>query len=232
MSEDSKENATLYSLNDLLDILEENNKQYFEVTSKMLQAYGASLYPLDLMGISIAKRSLSLTRGFIEMIKQENFICAAPLLRLQLDNSLRFYAAFLVDKPHDLASRFAQGESIRNFKERGTKQRLTDRLLVERLAEHYPWIIEVYERTSGYIHLSDMHLFNAMGKQKENPKAGIVISEKDAFITEQDRSEAVYTMFRLSQIVLWLLNSWTLTKDTPDHQKWKKKHGDGKGYKK
>jgi len=95
-----------------------------------------------------------------------------------LDNSLRFYAAFLVDKPLDLASRFAQGESIRNFKERGTKQRLTDRLLVERLAEHYPWIIELYERTSSYIHLSGMHLFNAMGKQKENPKAGIVISEK------------------------------------------------------
>lgn len=117
----------------------------------MLQADNAKIFPLDLMGISVSKRSMSLIKGFTEMIRQENFICAAPMLRMQLDNSLRFYAAFLVEDPHELARNFAEGQSIRNFREKGTNQKLTDRLLVERLSEHYPWIAEVYNKMSGYI---------------------------------------------------------------------------------
>lgn len=226
-----RENEKHYSLEELLENLENSIKIHHDVTIKMLKAYDSSLYSLDLMGISVANRSTSLITGFIEMIKQENFICAAPLLRLQLDNSLRFYAIFLVEKPHELAMQFALGESIRNFKERETNQRLTDRLLVERLSEHFPWIAEVYKETSGYIHLSDMHLFNAMGKQDSNEKLEVIIGAKDTFITELERAQAVYTMIQLTQIVLWLLNSWTLTKDTPNTEEWMKKHGNGKGYK-
>ncbi len=61
---------------------------------------------------------MSLIKGFVEMIKQENLICAIPLLRLQLDNSLRFYAAFLVENPHELASHFIEGEAIRRLTEK------------------------------------------------------------------------------------------------------------------
>ena len=135
-----------FTLEELLTKLDEQKQIHLEVTAKMIQADKTSLYPLDLMGISMSKRSMSLIRGGREMIRQENFICAAPLLRMQLDNSLRFYAAFLVEDPHELARQFAEGKSIRNFKERGTNQKLTDRLLVDRLAEHHPWIVEVYER--------------------------------------------------------------------------------------
>jgi hypothetical protein len=223
---------TIYlTLKELLTKLDEQKQIHLEVTAKMIQADKASLYPLDLMGISVSKRSMSLIRGFIEMIRQENFICAAPLLRMQLDNSLRFYAAFLVEDPHELARQFADGKSIRSFKERGTNQKLTDRLLVDRLAEHYPWIVEVYEKTSGYIHLSDMHLSNTLGKKTGDQRLSLVTSDRDSFISEEQRAEAVYVMFELTTIVLWLLNSWALTKDTPNAEEWVKKHGPGKGYK-
>lgn len=221
-----------YTLEELLEKLNEQKKIHLPVTEKMAKAFNAAIYPLDLMGISVAKRSMSLISGFAEMIRSENFICAAPLVRMQLDNSLRFYAAFLVDDPHELAKEFTAGKAIRNFKERGTNQKLTDRLLLERLAEHFPWITQVYEKTSGYIHLSDKHLYNTMGKQTGEKRLSVVIGDKDTFITEAQRAEAVYIMIELTTVVLWLLNSWTLTKDTPNPEDWKKKHGPGNGYKK
>jgi hypothetical protein len=226
------EDTKAYTLEELLDQLHQQKEVHPEVTLKMLKANDAAMYPLDLMGISVSKRSMSLIRGFTEMIRQENFICAAPLLRMQLDNSLRFYASFLVEDPHDLARQFAEGKLIKDFKEKGTNQRFSDHLLVQRLAEHHPWITEVYKKACGYVHLSDLHLFNTLGKKDEEKGLGVIISDSDSFITDKERLEAVYIMFRLTTIVLWLLHSWTITKETPDTKQWKEKHGPGTGYKK
>lgn len=226
------DDTNYFTVDELLGKLKEQQQIHLNVILKMMQADNASLYPLDLMGVSVSKRSMSLIRGFIEMICQNNFICAAPLIRMQLDNSLRFYAAFLVNDPHDLARQFAEGKSIRSFRDRDTNQKLTDRFLVDKLAEHHPWITEVYEKMSGYIHLSDLHLFNTLGKKQEDEQLNVIISDSDSFITEKERTEAVYIMFELTTIVLWLLNSWTLSKETPDTKQWIKKHGPGTGYKK
>lgn len=221
-------NSTL-DIENLFLLLEKQKQIHIEVTGKMIQADNSNIFPLDLMGISVSKRSMSLIKGFIEMIRQENFICAAPMLRMQLDNSLRFYAAFLVENPHELARNFAEGKSIRNFKEKGTNNKLTDRLLVDRLAEHHPWIDEVYNKMSGYIHLSDLHLFNTLNKIDDKKNLRAIISDSDIFITEKERIEALYTMSELTVIVLWLLNSWTLTKETPNVEQWILKHGVGNG---
>lgn len=67
---------------------------------------------------------------------------------------------------------------------------------------------------------SHMHLFNAMGKRDSNEKIKVIINAKDTYITELERAQAVYTVIQLTQIVLWLLNSWTLTKGTQDMQEW------------
>lgn len=106
---------------------------------------------------------------------------------------------------------------------------MTDRLLVDRLAEHHPWIDEVYNKMSGYIHLSDLHLFNTLNKIDDKKNLRAIISDSDIFITEKERIEALYTMSELTVIVLWLLNSWTLTKETPNVEQWILKHGVGNG---
>ena len=222
---------TILTLEELLQKLEEQKKLHVEVTMKMLSAGNANMYPLDFLAISASKRSMSLIGGFITMIRDENFICAAPLLRLQLDNSLRFYASFLVNDPHELANGFIEGKLIRDFTERRTNKKLTDSLLVERLAEHHPWITNVYKETSGYIHLSDKHLFNAMGKKDDKQKLQLIGGEKDSFITDKNRFEATYLMIELTTVLLWLLHSWTLTKETPNVDEWIKKHGKPKNEK-
>lgn len=68
---------------------------------------------------------------------------------------------------------------------------LTDRLLVDRLAEHRPWITQINEKTSGYIHLSDIHLSNTMGKLPGEQRLTVITCDRDTFITEAKRAEAV-----------------------------------------
>ena len=204
---------THITLKELLDKLDKQKGIHIEIMSNILQANNSSIYPLDLVSLSVAKRSMSIISGFIEMIRLENFICAVPLLRMQLDNSLRFYGAFLVENPHKFATEFIEGKHISNFKDKDTNQRLTDRYLVNKLAEHYPWITNVYKTSSSYIHLSDSHLFNTLEKKTNNKSVNFIINEKDTSVTEFQRLEATYTMFNLTTIVLWALNSWAITKE-------------------
>lgn len=213
------------TLEEALEHLEEQSKIHLQLTMDMLSADSGQMYPLDLLALSASKRSMSLINGFVSMIKARNFICAAPLIRLQLDNSLRFYAAFLVDEPHELAKAFIDGESIRNFKEIGSKEKLTDRILVDRLSIHHAWIKEAYKQASGYIHLSEKHFFNVIGRKAGDDKLSLIASEKDHFITDLTRFEAVIMMIKSTTVFLWILNSWKLTKETPNPEEWNKKHG-------
>ncbi len=212
MEKDEDEYTTL-TVDQALDKLEAQNEIHLKVIHEFLSADDAKMFAVDLLALSAANRSMSLISGFTTMIKDKNFICAAPLLRLQLDNSLRFYAAFLVEDPHKLAKDFIDGVSIRHFKERTTNQKLSDRLLVNRLSEHHPWIVRIYEETSGYIHLSHKHFYNVAGKKDSTKNLQFIAGKGDKFIDEKTRFEAVIAMIELTTVLLWLLNSWTVTKN-------------------
>jgi len=90
-------------LEKLLEILKASQKLHFEVWQKTMNAYGGKCYPVDLLAQAVLNRSLNLVEGFATLAQQRNMICCGALLRLQLDNCLRFYAVYLVKDPHDFA---------------------------------------------------------------------------------------------------------------------------------
>lgn len=95
-------------------------------------------------------------------MEAKNLICAGALLRLQLDTALRFYAAFSVERPHEFALAVLEGKRVRDLKDqRGNK--LTDAYLVQELGREFAWVLRVYERTSGYVHLPSAHLLSSIG---------------------------------------------------------------------
>src|ERR1700730_8800825 len=101
------------------------------------------IYPLDFLAFAVLNRSVCLASGFVTLIRANNLIAAAPLVRLQLDNNLRFFASSLVDQPHDFAMKVLGGTRIDKMKDRSGK-RLRDSYLVELLSSHHPWITLVY----------------------------------------------------------------------------------------
>jgi hypothetical protein len=78
----------------------------------MFESGKVYLYPLDLLAIAVMDRGLSLIFGFIAQIRTNNFTCAAPLVRMHLDNVLRFYAAYISEDPHEFTFKVFEGNHI------------------------------------------------------------------------------------------------------------------------
>lgn len=184
----------------------------------MIEAYEGSLYTLDILASAVFKRSLSLIRGFADLIRNKNFICAAPLVRMQLDNLLRFYASFIVSNPHEFATEILAGKDVRNLKDQeGNK--MTDRHLVDKLSKEFKWIKPVYEKSSGYVHLSNEHIYNSMSTSSdgETRTFNFIIGDTDSeFVKDELIINAIDAMTEITKILLKHLHGWAWTKDNPD----------------
>lgn len=188
---------------------------HLDLGLQMLKAYSGALYGLDMLAVGAIKRSMAHCSGFCMLIEKWNFVCAASIVRLQLDNALRFYAAFLVDKPHDFAVSVLGGTPIRKLRDRHGKF-MRDDYLVECLSKEYPWIPRVYKETSGYIHLSEKHIFNAIaGVQDKDRSVKIEISSEDIDFPEWIYLEAIDAFVASTDIFLRYLKGWIFTKDNP-----------------
>lgn len=190
------------------------NKQP-EIWLRMLKAYEGKFYPVDLLAVGALKRSAALCSGFSRMIGDRNFTCAASLLRLQLDNALRFFATFLVKDPHGFALAVIDGTPVRKLPDKsGTK--MTDRHLVKKLSKLYPWVDPVYETTCGYIHLSERHFYGAIESVSEDQAITIIMSRDDNHISESSFVEATEAFCAATEIFHKYIEGWIYSKSNPD----------------
>ena len=211
--------ASLLSLGRLDEALLELVKQMFE-------AFGAAMYGLDLLAVGTLNRSKAHIGGFRTLLEAKNLICAGALLRLQLDTAMRFYAAFLVDQPHDFGLAVLRGERVRDIRDRDGKK-MTDAYLAQKLGEEFAWVPRVYERTSGYVRLSSTHLLSALGASEGAPEderlLTIKISAEDKELPDSIYIEAADAFRAVPDVFLRYVHGWVFTKANPELvQKWKK----------
>ena len=192
----------------------------------ILTADSSALYPLDFLAAAVLNRSLALIEGFCLLIEADNLIAAAPLLRLQVDNCIRFSAAWLVEQPHEFAMEVLRGTPIRKLRDR-SKQPMTDRYLVQKLLPEAPWIESVYDQTSGYVHLSDKHIFNAMrSSEAEGIDVTLQIGSRDGFTSDEPYIEATLAFIEATQLLMKYMHGWGFTKDNPEKiAEWKRAAG-------
>lgn len=147
-----------------------NNEEYNEFLSERLHKMeelrdvsksiasgivGDTLLQEDLFFTAALDRSIALLDGIISMLKERNLTCVGILVRSQIDNCMRIFAAFIAEDKSAFIDGFFKGEKISDFKDdRGKKMR--DVILRERLEVYDSRISEVYKKSSGYIHLSDV----------------------------------------------------------------------------
>jgi len=194
------------TLNDVISQLEGYKKEYLNCIGEILQADGGSLFSMDLITLPVLNRSTRLISGFITLIQEENYLCAIPLVRLQLDNSLRFYATFLVSGIDAFIQDFLKGTPIRKIKDRDGK-RMQDHYLVEKLNASFPGVAKLYEDTSGYVHLSDRHFFATISK-KESDKGRMFFGDGPDHFTNDERVNFAYQMRECSELLLIFVNEW------------------------
>ena len=183
----------------------------------MIEAYGGSMYAMDLFISGALNRSLALSDGFRGLVKSKNLICAGAILRLQIDTAIRIFAGTLVEDTNNFVSDVLKGKHIRNFKDRDGN-RMTDRYLVTKLSDEYPWLPNVYDKTSSYIHLSDTHLFASVQNVKKDKRTlSVKISPVDRDeVPEKLYDKAVEAFIASTEIIVRFVDGWIFTKSNPE----------------
>lgn len=182
----------LYEIEGRLQVLNELRKKIVELGKEII---GDTLYKEDFFFSSALDRSAALLDGISNMLQTRNLACSGILLRSQIDNCMRIFAAFIAENQSEFINGFLEGKKISDMKDdRGKKMK--DYVLRERLEEFDPQLEVVYKNTSGYVHLSDKAFYSSVTsssleqfdiefsvgmplKEKANP---VLLEVADAFI--------------------------------------------------
>lgn len=170
----------------------------------------APIFPLDLLAYAAIKRNIAIAEAMNVVVAMWNITTARALLRVHLDTSLRFSAAWLVDEPHDFASRIIKGERMDKLKDRD-ENFLRDAYLVKVRAVDCPWLPEVYRRLSGYVHLSDSHIHDTI-ESIRGDTINFEIRPTDYKFPESSWVELLDCFSEVSSILGWYLRGYIDTK--------------------
>ncbi|MGY6558766.1 MAG: hypothetical protein ACXIT9_05745 [Nitritalea sp.] len=189
--------------------------QRFLLMFHVSQFSGKGLFHLDYYLNGAYSRALSLIEGFLVLMDSRNYLAASHLVRPYLDTFLRLYAAWLVEDPHDFANQVMKGKKVEEFFDKeNPKQGLKDWYLRNKASEEFPWVKEIYNNTSGYIHFSSKHIFNPIvDVDLENSTVGTYLSKYDSkTVTDLHRIEAILVMIEISNCILEYAYGWARTK--------------------
>ena len=121
---------------------------------------GENLTEDDIFFLSALNRRVQLIDGIIDLLRMRNLTCVGILVRTQLDNLMRVFAAFISKDRRAFIKESLNGKTIRNMRD-NQNRKMTDFNLKKRISEYYPEIEEIYNKSSGYVHLSEVAFHEA-----------------------------------------------------------------------
>lgn len=143
---------------DTIDDLKRSSEIYTEFLNEYIKL-GEDLMADFLFLVSILRRAVDLNNAFNTLTDSGNYIAAAPLIRLQLDNMLYCYARTIVANDNDFLVGFMNGS---NWKEIIDKDgnKLSDDYLLDLISKRFGTdeFKRVYKESSKFIHLSTFHI--------------------------------------------------------------------------
>ncbi|APA00047.1 hypothetical protein BIW12_11745 [Flavobacterium commune] len=196
-------------LNTLLSDLENEDTKLIEIGKNLIKTNGMTEFTFFCN--SILNRTINLNRGYITLVKDNNYIAAAPLVRLNLDSLLRLFASTQSEFDVDtFAKNIRKGEIIRKMKYfKNKKERLTDSKLIEIIKEikGFKWTEKIYEAGSGYIHLSNQHFYSSVKISGKNTiESGI--RKTDEFVPIKEKIAGTYYMQQASKGIRIFIGDW------------------------
>jgi hypothetical protein len=187
-----------------------------ELTAQIKQMMGpvelqGPVLAVDIYSMAIANRTLALLNGFEVLLRSNNYHAAVHLVRLHLDSLLRYAALWHVDNPEDFVREVMNDTQVNHLRDRtGTQMR--DTYLKQLVAQDFPWVSTVYERTSGFIHFSRRHILFSTVADAQTLTAQHSVSREDRFVRDESRLEATEAMSAITECIIAYIGWWTATK--------------------
>lgn len=141
-----------------LDVLTSENKAAVSNLLKHKRKFSA----VSLFLLAAIQRVESNIAGFRSMVSSNNYPIACAILRMQIDTAMRVYGLRLMADPHDGAMKLLAGERYDRIEPKSKGDKLRDSVLLTAIDREYGWIQRVYNRVSGMVHLSGMHIHHAI----------------------------------------------------------------------
>ncbi len=141
-----------YTFNDFK--LEDMTGYFASVRKKFIED-SPSLWYDNLFVNAILVRAYQINKGFIELTNSGNYLCAAPLVRMQLETLCRLFGGLIADG-NSYVERFMYGKKLDNQTFQG--KQLTYATLVELLAEFHNLteLPRIYKEGNAFIHPTDI----------------------------------------------------------------------------
>lgn len=205
------------SVRALLTAVEKDRQALLKLGLSVMGESGDPFFPVDLLAFGALKRSVSTAAAMVMMVEARNMVCARTLLRTHIDTSLRFSAAWLVEKPHEFATEVLRGERIDRMKSRDGKK-LTDGHLVATHSNDHPWLPEVYANLSGYVYFSGSHIIDSIGALEDDGRIQFAVTAEDLNFPEASWVEVLECFRETTEILSKYLHGYRATKSMSPEQ--------------
>lgn len=162
-----------------LSLIKKKQDELMELGQLMLAVSHNNVCSIDWLAISAIKKTLNNSQGFEALIQSWNMQSARSLLKDQIDVFVRFSAIWLVENPKNFAAEVIEGKSIEHMScKAGAK--MTDNYLVSLLTFEHPWLSDVHQSLSNFVHHSEKNYFsNAKNVVNERAAAKQFLDKKN-----------------------------------------------------
>lgn len=154
MTNDEYQNQVSIRISHLLEL----RKTGVQLSARII---GKNYMKCDMYFCATVDRSIRLIDGMIPLLKDRNLTCCGGLLRMQMDNCMRTYAAFIAEDPEALFNCVIEGNPINKLKDKNGNK-LSDVYLKEQLTKYGPQFATVYGNASGFVHLSEKAFYQTV----------------------------------------------------------------------
>jgi len=98
---------------------------------------------------------------------------------------------------------------------------MTDKYLCEKLGMLFEWIPRVYDKTSGFVHLSDVHMAKTLSLDTKTAKDNtlgtlkISIGGSEPRFSDESIIEMLDAFYASTNVFLHLVHQWVFNKEYP-----------------
>ena len=123
--------------------------------------------PIDFYVDTVLKRAMVINGAYVKLAKANNYIAAAPYIRMQMDNCINLGAGAMVKDILAYINHFLSGKELYKFKDE-RKNSLYEKYIVQEMNKRYGSFKQAYEHYNMEVHLSVGHFFMTHYMDEDN----------------------------------------------------------------
>ena len=123
--------------------------------------------PIDFYVDTVLKRAMVINGAYVKLAKVNNYIAAAPYIRMQMDNCINLGAGAMVKDILAYINHFLSGKELYKFKDE-RRNSLYEKYIVQEMNKRYGSFKQAYEHYNMEVHLSVGHFFMAHYMDEDN----------------------------------------------------------------